>query len=243
MSDSTEPNNSGSPKERFIRYSRSRKGGILLAETVISLVVLICYAASIYSGYVTVAICEMVFAGIFFFVFMMDWDKQFPFVSWVWSVSCFSLERCLQCTCQINDYFNTCLFKMLHRPKGKDTFSFSLQDFFRVVVGAVLYLITSLICVISGSKDAALLAGGVRVYHCPLALNSQAHDITSAYLFLPAPVLHICNAFSTLLAAPFLKAYFLQMGMTFVLMTMIRKRSRESSLALRIAWWRFTTTA
>ncbi|XP_023675138.2 proteolipid protein 2-like [Paramormyrops kingsleyae] len=119
MSDSTEPNNSASPKERFISYSRSRKGGILLAETVISLVVLICYAASIYSGYVTVAICEMVFAGIFFFVFMMDWDKQFPFVSWVWS------------------------------------------DFFRVVVGAVLYLITSLICVISGSKDAALLAGGV----------------------------------------------------------------------------------
>ncbi|XP_048873546.1 proteolipid protein 2-like [Brienomyrus brachyistius] len=119
MADSTEPNNSASLKDRFITYSRTRKGRILLAETIISLVILICYSASIYSGYVTVAAIEMVFAGIFFFVFMMDWNKQMPFVSWIWS------------------------------------------DFLRAVAGFVLYLITSLICVISGWKDVALLIGGV----------------------------------------------------------------------------------
>lgn len=100
-------------------------------------------------------------------------------------------------------------------PFGLCNILFSLQDLFRAVIGALLYLITSLICVISGSKDAALLVGGVRVYHCPLALKSQAHDIISAYLFLPAQVLNRCNSFSTLLAAPFLKAHFFKMGMSF----------------------------
>jgi hypothetical protein len=34
-----------------------------------------------------VAICEMVFAIIFFVVFMMEMDKSIQVVNWVWSVS------------------------------------------------------------------------------------------------------------------------------------------------------------
>ena len=41
-------------------------------------------------------------------------------------------------------------------------FCFSLvQDLFRAGIGAVLYIITSLICVIGGSGDGARIAGGV----------------------------------------------------------------------------------
>lgn len=36
-----------------------------------------------------------------------------------------------------------------------------VQDLFRAGIGAVLYIITSLICVIGGSGDGARIAGGV----------------------------------------------------------------------------------
>ncbi|KAK6308234.1 hypothetical protein J4Q44_G00215050 [Coregonus suidteri] len=61
----------------------------------------------------------MVFAIIFFGVFMMEMDKSFHVVNWVWS------------------------------------------DFIRATIGAALYLITSLICVIGGAGDGARIAGGV----------------------------------------------------------------------------------
>lgn len=53
----------------------------------LSFIILICYAASAYGGYTAVAICEMVFAIIFFIIFMMELDKQILVVNWVWSVS------------------------------------------------------------------------------------------------------------------------------------------------------------
>ena len=53
----------------------------------ISFIIVICYAASTYGGYSAVAICEMVFAIVFFGIFMMQMDKQFLVVNWVWSVS------------------------------------------------------------------------------------------------------------------------------------------------------------
>uniref|UniRef100_A0AAY5K2E7 Proteolipid protein 2 n=1 Tax=Esox lucius TaxID=8010 RepID=A0AAY5K2E7_ESOLU len=88
-------------------------------DFLISFIILICYAASQYGGYSAVAICEMVFAIIFFVIFTMDLDKSILVVNWVWS------------------------------------------DFIRAAIGAALYLITSLICVIRGSGDGALIAGGV----------------------------------------------------------------------------------
>ncbi|KAI5622016.1 proteolipid protein 2 isoform X1, partial [Silurus asotus] len=85
----------------------------------LSLIVTICYAASLYNGYSTVGICELIFAAIFFGIFMMELDKQFLLVNWLWT------------------------------------------DFFRAVIGAVLYILTSLICLIAGAGDGARIAGGV----------------------------------------------------------------------------------
>lgn len=105
--------------EKLKSYVRTPKGFILAAEILISFIIIICYAASLYGGYSAVAICEMVFAMIFFGIFMMEMDKQIQVVNWVWS------------------------------------------DLFRAGIGAVLYIITSLICVIGGAKDGARIAGGV----------------------------------------------------------------------------------
>ncbi|KAM3618150.1 uncharacterized protein V6R79_016269 [Siganus canaliculatus] len=100
-------------------YVKTQKGFILAAEIFISLIIIICYAASYYGGYSAVAICEMIFAMVFFVIFMMELDKQFLVVNWLWS------------------------------------------DLFRAGIGAILYIITSLICVIGGSGDGARIAGGV----------------------------------------------------------------------------------
>ncbi|XP_048066779.1 proteolipid protein 2b isoform X2 [Megalobrama amblycephala] len=115
----TEGSPFGGCLEKMKNYVRTRKGTILTAEILISFIILICYAASMYGGYTAVAICEMVFAIIFFVIFMMELDKQFLVVNWLWS------------------------------------------DLFRAIIGAVLYLITSLICVIGGGGDGARIAGGV----------------------------------------------------------------------------------
>ncbi|XP_015247829.1 proteolipid protein 2 [Cyprinodon tularosa] len=120
MAADTTESGSGTPVvERLKSYVRTQKGTILAAEIVLSLIILICYASSWYGGYTAVAICEMVFAIVFFCVFMMDLDKQLSVISWVWS------------------------------------------DLIRALTGTLCYIITSLICVIRGAGDGALIAGGV----------------------------------------------------------------------------------
>lgn len=105
--------------EKLKSYVKTTKGFILAAEILISFIILICYAASLYGGYSAVAICEMVFAIVFFGIFMMELDKQIQVINWMWT------------------------------------------DLFRAGIGAVLYIITSLICVIGGAGDGARIAGGV----------------------------------------------------------------------------------
>ncbi|XP_026189355.1 proteolipid protein 2b [Mastacembelus armatus] len=119
MADTTASSPGASCLEKLKNYVKTMKGVILAAEILISFIILICYAASQYGGYSAVAICEMVFAMIFFGIFMMELDKQIQVVNWVWS------------------------------------------DLFRAAIGAALYIITSLICVIGGSGDGARIAGGV----------------------------------------------------------------------------------
>lgn len=115
----TSPSTGANCLEKLKSYVKTPKGFILAAEIVLSFIIIICYASSLYGGYSAVAICEMVFAILFFIVFMMELDKQFQLVNWVWS------------------------------------------DLFRAAIGAALYIITSLICVIGGSGDGARIAGGV----------------------------------------------------------------------------------
>lgn len=105
--------------EKMKTYVKTQKGFILAGEIIISFIIIICYAASVYTGYSAVAICEMIFSMLFFGIFMMDLDKQFTLVNWEWT------------------------------------------DLFRAIIGAVLYIITSLVCVIGGSGDGARIAGGV----------------------------------------------------------------------------------
>ncbi|KAK2897319.1 hypothetical protein Q8A73_013699 [Channa argus] len=119
MADTTTSSPAANVVEKLRIYVRTQKGLILAAEIVISLIIIICYAASVYGGYSALAICEMIFAIVFFVIFMMDLDKQFILVNWLWT------------------------------------------DFFRAGIGAILYIITSLICVFNGAKDSALIAGGV----------------------------------------------------------------------------------
>ncbi|CAL1606702.1 unnamed protein product [Knipowitschia caucasica] len=105
--------------EKFKSYVKTQKGFILAGEILLSFIIIICYAASVYTGYSALAICEMIFAMVFFGIFMMELDKQFQLVNWMWS------------------------------------------DLFRAGIGAVLYIITSLVCVIGGAGDGARIAGGV----------------------------------------------------------------------------------
>ncbi|XP_033862887.3 proteolipid protein 2-like [Acipenser ruthenus] len=116
MADETTGESSG--LEKFQSYVTTRKGMILAAEILLCLVILICYAASLYGGYVVVAICELVFAVVLLVVFALRLDQQFKVVSWVWS------------------------------------------DFLRALIGALLFLITSLLSLIGGG-DGARIAGGV----------------------------------------------------------------------------------
>lgn len=119
MADTTASSPGANCLEKLKSYVKTPKGFILSAEILLSFIILICYAASYHGGYTAVAICEMVFAAIYFGVFMMEMDKQIQIVNWLWS------------------------------------------DFIRAAIGAALYLITSLICVIGGAGDGARIAGGV----------------------------------------------------------------------------------
>ncbi|XP_047436798.1 proteolipid protein 2b [Mugil cephalus] len=119
MADTTSSSPAAGCAEKLKIYVKTRKGFILAGEILLSFIILICYAASYSGGYTAAAICEMVFAIIFFVVFMMELDKQFAMVNWLWS------------------------------------------DLFRAAVGAVVYFITSLVCVTSRYADGAGIAGGV----------------------------------------------------------------------------------
>ncbi|KAG7519562.1 proteolipid protein 2 [Solea senegalensis] len=119
MADTTASSSAANCVEKLKSYVKTQKGIILATEILLSLIILICYAASLYGGYSAVAICEMIFSMIFFGIFMMELDKQILVVNWLWT------------------------------------------DLFRAGVGALLYIITSLICVIGGAGDGARIAGGV----------------------------------------------------------------------------------
>ncbi|XP_054465918.1 proteolipid protein 2b [Anoplopoma fimbria] len=119
MADTTSTSTGANCLEKLKSYVKTQKGLILAGEIFLSFIVIICYGASHSGGYSSLAICEMIFAIVFFVIFMMELDKQLLVVNWVWS------------------------------------------DLFRAGIGAVLYLIVSLINVIGGAGDGSRIAGGV----------------------------------------------------------------------------------
>lgn len=145
MADTSPTSNAAGCVDKLKSYVKTQKGTILAAEILLSFIIIICYAASVYSGYSALAICEMIIAMIFFGVFMMEMDKQFTMVNWLWS------------------------------------------DLFRAALGAVLYIITSLICVIGGAGDGARIAGGVFGLIAGLLF---AYDTYTIYLRIKATRQH-----------------------------------------------------
>lgn len=119
MSDAREGESSPGGLGVFTSYLKTTKGMILAMETLLCIVVLICYGASRYAGYTTVPIVEMVFCILFFIVFMLRLDRTISFIHWPFT------------------------------------------DLFRAVIGALCFLITSLIAMIGSHGDGAAIAGGV----------------------------------------------------------------------------------
>ncbi|XP_051825097.1 proteolipid protein 2 [Antechinus flavipes] len=66
-------------------FSRTRKGILLLVETVLCLVIVICYSASRVMGYLSVPVVEMVLAAVFFAIFMFNVHHQLQFINWPWT--------------------------------------------------------------------------------------------------------------------------------------------------------------
>ncbi|XP_041037339.1 proteolipid protein 2-like [Carcharodon carcharias] len=76
---------------RFTNFAHTRKGLVLLAEMVVSLVVFICFCASVQGGYSVAPIIELIFSAIFFIIFMNQFDQSLPFIHWPWT----DLIRCV----------------------------------------------------------------------------------------------------------------------------------------------------
>uniref|UniRef100_A0A4W6E1V1 Proteolipid protein 2b n=1 Tax=Lates calcarifer TaxID=8187 RepID=A0A4W6E1V1_LATCA len=122
MADTTASSPGANCMEKLKSYVKTQKGFILAAEIFISLIVLICYAASLYGGYSAVAICEMIFAIVFFGIFMMELDKQIQVVNWVWSVSALHVLRHTQTRACSN--IRACSYTTLHPASSFSTGSF-----------------------------------------------------------------------------------------------------------------------
>ena len=66
-------------------FSLTRKGFLLSAENVLRLVILICFSTST-SGYSFLSVIEMIFAAVFFVVYMCDLHTKIQIINWPWSV-------------------------------------------------------------------------------------------------------------------------------------------------------------
>ncbi|XP_070695787.1 proteolipid protein 2b [Pempheris klunzingeri] len=85
MADTTASSTGANCLEKMKSYVKTQKGFFLAAEILISFIIIICFAASLSGGFSTLAICEMVFAIVFFGIFMMEMDKQIQVINWVWA--------------------------------------------------------------------------------------------------------------------------------------------------------------
>ena len=65
-------------------FSRTQKGFLLFAEIILCLVILICFSTST-SGYSFLSVIEMIFAAVFFVVYMCDLHTKIQIINWPWS--------------------------------------------------------------------------------------------------------------------------------------------------------------
>uniref|UniRef100_V9LE72 Proteolipid protein 2 n=1 Tax=Callorhinchus milii TaxID=7868 RepID=V9LE72_CALMI len=81
----TPPAQSETVQSRFLHYVRTRRGTVILAEIVVSLIVLICFCVSAYTSYTVTAILEMIFSIVFFVIYMNRFDLTISFIHWPWT--------------------------------------------------------------------------------------------------------------------------------------------------------------
>lgn len=145
MADTSPTSTGASCLDKLKSYVKTQKGTILAAEILLSFIIIICYAASVISGYSALAIVAMLFTMGIFGIFMMEMDKQLTMINWPWT------------------------------------------DFFRALIFGILYIITSLVCVIGGAGDGARIAGGVFGLIAGLLF---AYDTYTIYLRIKATRQH-----------------------------------------------------
>lgn len=69
----------------IIAYLQTDKGKIMAAETVLCLVITVCFAASWTLGYMGFSISEFIYCLILFLIFATKYDLEFPYVHWGWT--------------------------------------------------------------------------------------------------------------------------------------------------------------
>ncbi|CAH2316139.1 proteolipid 2 [Pelobates cultripes] len=79
------PQGNGNCMSQVISYSKTRKGIIFVAESVLCLIIVICFAASRTPGYLGLAITELVFCIVFFVIFAVHFNQQLSFIHWGWT--------------------------------------------------------------------------------------------------------------------------------------------------------------
>ncbi|KAK1801283.1 hypothetical protein P4O66_022967 [Electrophorus voltai] len=99
MVESDEPNDSTPSDvnsiEKLKKYIKTSKGTILIAEIVLCVIIIICYAVSVFGRYIIVAIFEMVSSLIFFIIFALELQKMIVFISLIWMDFFRALTSCL----------------------------------------------------------------------------------------------------------------------------------------------------
>ncbi|XP_041035541.1 proteolipid protein 2-like isoform X1 [Carcharodon carcharias] len=70
---------------RFTSYAKTLQGGLILLEMLLCLSVAACCLWSYYIGYVACPLIEVIFAGIFYWVYMNGYDREASALNWSWT--------------------------------------------------------------------------------------------------------------------------------------------------------------
>nr|XP_021514168.1 proteolipid protein 2 isoform X1 [Meriones unguiculatus] len=134
-------------------FSRTRKGLLLFAEIILCLVILICFSAST-SAYSSLSVIEMIFAAVLFVFYMCDLHSKISFINWPWTV------RKGPVLLRLGGWWVGKFEWSVECWRLKSPFSASAsQDFFRSLIAAILYLITSIVVLVEGRGGSRIAAG------------------------------------------------------------------------------------
>ncbi|KAG9270711.1 proteolipid protein 2 isoform X1 [Astyanax mexicanus] len=82
--------------QKMIDYTTStRKGGILMAEIVLSIIVVICFAVSVFGYYILAGVWELISTIIIFIIFSLELQTTFRFINFQWTDFFRAISSCL----------------------------------------------------------------------------------------------------------------------------------------------------